>query len=285
MSRILRNPVPPNIPLATITYERLYQDQLNNAFRLYFNQLNNLSSALVGSTGEAYLQFPQGAFHQDGVTTLTAGLTNTSTTPITVASTAEFLSAGGLLIGSELIKYTGKTATSFTGITRGAYGSTATSHAIGDYVSEAQPVPSATAALPISFTVTDSSTTVAVDPTDLTKLTFGVSGYYNIQFSAQLLSYDNTVDNVCMWFRQNGVDIANSASYISVPTIHGGNPGASILALNLVLPIIEGDYIQLMLSSTTGNTVCATYPPATLPTRPASPSIILTATFVSSLYT
>ena len=42
---------------------------------------------------------------------------------------------------------------------------------------------------------------------------------------------------------------------------------------------------QLMLSSTTGNTVCATYPPATLPTRPASPSIILTATFVSSLYT
>lgn len=285
MSRILRNPVPPNIPLATVTYERLYQDQLNNAFRLYFNQLNNLSSALVGSTGGAYLQFPQGAFHQDGVTTLTAGLTNTSTTPITVASTAEFLSAGGLLIGSELIKYTGKTATSFTGITRGAYGSTATSHAIGDYVSEAQPVPSATAALPISFTVTDSSTTVAVDPTDLTKLTFGVSGYYNIQFSAQLLSYDNTVDNVCMWFRQNGVDIANSASYISVPTIHGGNPGASILALNLVLPIIEGDYIQLMLSSTTGNTVCATYPPATLPTRPASPSIILTATFVSSLYT
>lgn len=285
MSRILRNPVPPNIPLATVTYERLYQDQLNNAFRLYFNQLNNLSSALVGSTGGAYLQFPHGAFHQDGVTTLTAGLTNTSTTPITVASTAEFLSAGGLLIGSEIIKYTGKTATSFTGITRGAYGSTATSHATGDYVSEAQSVPSATAALPISFTITDSSTTVAVDPTDLTKLTFGVSGYYNIQFSAQLLSYDNTVDNVCMWFRQNGVDIANSASYISVPTIHGGNPGASILALNLVLPIIEGDYIQLMLSSTTGNTVCATYPPATLPTRPASPSIILTATFVSSLYT
>lgn len=285
MSRILRNPVPPNIPLATVTYERLYQDQLNNAFRLYFNQLNNLSSALVGSTGGAYLQFPHGAFHQDGVTILTAGLTNTSTTPITVASTAEFLSAGGLLIGSEIIKYTGKTATSFTGITRGAYGSTATSHATGDYVSEAQSVPSATTALPISFTITDSSTSVAVDPTDLTKLTFGISGYYNIQFSAQLLSYDNTVDNVCMWFRQNGVDITNSASYISVPTIHGGNPGASILALNLVLPIIEGDYIQLMLSSTTGNTVCATYPPATLPTRPASPSIILTATFVSSLYT
>lgn len=285
MSRILRNPVPPNIPLATVTYERLYQDQLNNAFRLYFNQLNNLSSALVGSTGGAYLQFPHGAFHQDGVTTLTAGLTNTSTTPITVASTAEFLSAGGLLIGSELIKYTGKTATSFTGITRGVYGSTATSHATGDYVSEAQSVPSATTELPISFTITDSSTTVAVDPTDITKLTFGVSGYYNIQFSAQLLSYDNTVDNVCMWFRQNGVDITNSASYISVPTIHGGNPGASILALNFVLPIIEGDYIQLMLSSTTGNTVCATYPPATLPTRPASPSIILTATFVSSLYT
>jgi hypothetical protein len=35
------NATPPNLPLAPETYERRYQDQLNNILRLFFNQLNN----------------------------------------------------------------------------------------------------------------------------------------------------------------------------------------------------------------------------------------------------
>jgi hypothetical protein len=35
------NATPPNLPLAPTEYERRYQDQLNNVFRLYFNQLSN----------------------------------------------------------------------------------------------------------------------------------------------------------------------------------------------------------------------------------------------------
>ena len=35
------NVSPPNLPLAPDTYDRRYQDQLNNIFRLFFNQLNN----------------------------------------------------------------------------------------------------------------------------------------------------------------------------------------------------------------------------------------------------
>ena len=34
------NPAVPNLPLATAEYQRQYGDQLNNVFRLYFNQLN-----------------------------------------------------------------------------------------------------------------------------------------------------------------------------------------------------------------------------------------------------
>ena len=285
MSQILRNPAVPSLPLAPVGYERNYQDQLNNALRLYFNQLNNVSTALLGPTGGAFLQFPNGAWYQDGVSTLTAALTNTSTTPIQVVSTNGFLPSGALLIGTEVIKYTAKTSTTFTGITRGTYGSTQASHSIGDYVSEAQAVPSATTALPIALTSTDSSNGVSIDSVDQSKIVFAVSGYYNIQFSAQLLSFDGTIDDVCMWFRKNGVDIANSASYTTVPSTHGGVAGATVLALNLVVPVVEGDYLQLYMSSRTGNTLCATYPPNTAPVRPASPSIILTSTFVSALYT
>ena len=279
------NPAVPNLPLATKDYESLYQEQLNNTLRLYFNQLNNLNSVLIGSTGGAFLQFPNGAWHQDGYTTLAVSLTNTSTTPIQVASTAGFLSAGALIIGSELIKYTGKTATTFTGITRGAYGSSQASHTAGVYVAEAQPVPSSTTELVVSLTATDTANGIDLDPTDITKVVAAVAGYYNIQFSAQLLTFDSSIDNVTLWFRQNGVDVPYSAGIVSIPSIHGGKPGAAIVSWNLVMALNAGDYFQLIMASESGNTVAATYPPGTAPVHPASPSIILTATFVSALYT
>jgi uracil-DNA glycosylase len=279
------NPAVPNLPLATKDYESLYQEQLNNTLRLYFNQLNNLNSVLIGSTGGAFLQFPNGAWHQDGYTTLAVSLTNTSTTPIQVASTAGFLSAGALIIDSELIIYTGKTATTFTGITRGAYGSSKASHTAGVYVAEAQPVPSSTTELVVSLTATDTANGIDLDPTDITKVVAAVAGYYNIQFSAQLLTFDSSIDNVTLWFRQNGVDVPYSAGIVSIPAIHGGKPGAAIVSWNLVMALNAGDYFQLIMASDSGNTVAATYPPGTAPVHPASPSIILTATFVSALYT
>jgi len=67
-------------------------------------------------------------------TLLTADI-NASNTNITVTSTTGFANATGtLLIGSELTKYTGNTATIFTGNTRGANGTVATSHSNGAIV-------------------------------------------------------------------------------------------------------------------------------------------------------
>lgn len=277
-------PKAPNLLIAPVSYAQLYQDQLNNVLRLYFNQIDNFAFGLTSGAGGAAIKFPNGAFHQDGYTTLSANITNNSTTPIQVASTTGFLSAGTILIGQELINYTGKTATTFTGITRGVYGSTNVAHTAGVYVSEAQAVPSPTTALPIAMTNTDTSNQVSIDPLDNTKIVFDVAGYYNIQFSAQLLNATNVIDNVTFWFRQNTNDIPNTAGIVSVPAKHGSGLGAAIVSWNLVVAVDAGDNIQLMMASTTGNTVASTYPPGTSPTRPASPSVILTATFVSALY-
>jgi hypothetical protein len=274
----------PNLSIAPPEYSKQYADMLNNILRLYFNQIDNALASLSGNVGGAYLRFPNGAFHQNGVTTLTANMSNVSTADIQVTSTALFLSAGALIIGTELVGYTGKTPTTFTGITRGVYGSTNTSHTAGAYVSEAQPVPSPTTPLTVAMTSIDVSNQVTIDPLDNTKVVYEFPGYYNIQFSAQLISFSNTIDNVTMWFKQNGVDIPNSAGIISIPTIHAGVAGAAIVSWNLVIPINAGDYVQLMMSSDSGNTVAATYPPGVSPAHPASPSIILTSTFVSALY-
>lgn len=58
------------------------------------------------------------------LTTANAAATSGDTT-LNVVSTSGYPSAGTLLVGSEAITYTGTTGTSFTGLTRGAYGTTA----------------------------------------------------------------------------------------------------------------------------------------------------------------
>lgn len=64
------------------------------------------------------------------MTTL-SGTINASVTTIPVVSTANYSSAGTIALGGEYAICTGKTGTSFTGCTRGAYGTTAASHTSG----------------------------------------------------------------------------------------------------------------------------------------------------------
>ena len=236
------------------------------------------------TAANALLRFPNGAFHQDGYTTLTTAIPNSSSTAdIVVGSTAGFASTGAILIESELITYTGKTATTFTGITRSQYGSSGSSHAAGVYVTEAQAVPSSTTSLAVPYDTTDTSNGVALDPADNSKVVFDYAGIYNIQFSIQLINCTSSIDNVTLWFRKNTTDIDYTSGIVSIPSKHSGGIGAAIISWNLVVEINAGGNIQLMMASNSGNTVAATYPPGTAPVHPASPSVILTATFVSAI--
>ena len=70
-------------------------------------------------------------------TVITGGTLSSSNTTVTVSSTAAFTSSGNILIDSETISYSGKTATTFTGCTRGVSGTgsgAATTHANGTSV-------------------------------------------------------------------------------------------------------------------------------------------------------
>ena len=284
-ANIIKSTKAPNLPIPTIAYSQTYHESFSNALRLYFNTIDAFTTLLGNTAGGSALRFPNGAFSQDGFTTLTNAIPNSSSTAnIVVASTAGFPSAGTILIEQELIRYTGKTPTTFTGITRSVYGSSGSSHAAGVYASEAQGVPSPTTALAIPYDTTDTSNQVALDPLDNTKIVFDVAGYYNIQFSLQLINAASTIDNVTLWFRKNTVDIAQTGGVVSIPSKHAGGLGAAIVSWNLVVACNPGDNIQLMMASQTGNTVAATYPPGVAPVHPASPSVILTATFVSALY-
>ena len=91
---------------------------------------------------------------------------------LTVATTAAFAAAGTLLIDSEIITYTGKTATTFTGCTRGTAGSTAVSHVIYTGV--------------IAYTTT----------TILTSSTVGFAASGTIVIGREILTYTSLTANV-----------------------------------------------------------------------------------------
>jgi len=75
-------------------------------------------------------------------TFLTEALTTSSMTgsgTIKVTDTSQFNSSGSLIIGTEIFTYTGKTTTTFTGVTRAASGSTAVVHEISTAVADLFP--------------------------------------------------------------------------------------------------------------------------------------------------
>lgn len=84
----LRPPKAPNLPIAPVDYRQGYQDQVLNALRLYFNEIDNFGFGIGSSTGGGFLQFPYGAFSSNQDQTATA---NTAT--LMTFNTTDFANA------------------------------------------------------------------------------------------------------------------------------------------------------------------------------------------------
>ena len=114
-------------------------------------------------------------------------------------------------------------------------------------------------------------------------VTVDYAGLYNLQFSLQFVNVAVQIYDVDVWFRKNGTDIPASNSRFSVPNSHGGVDGHLIAALNYFLDMDPGDYVEIMWHTDNSNISIQQLPTATSPTRPATPSAIVTMQYVSSL--
>jgi hypothetical protein len=94
----------PRLSNAAVDYNRRYQDELNNALRLYFSQIDNFSSSLVTASGTRYLSAPYGSFFSTATQT---AANNTTAYPITFSNTA--VSNGVTLVSSSrlTVEYAG----------------------------------------------------------------------------------------------------------------------------------------------------------------------------------
>ncbi len=145
-----------------------------------------------------------------------------------------------------------------------------------------QTAASTTTAYAVTLNTTALSNNVSL--VDSTKITFATDGVYNIQFSIQLSNNDNATQDIDIWFRKNGVDIDNSNSRFGLaPRKSAGDPYHVIGSLNFVDSFVADDYVQLYWRTSSTNAYIEYYSAPSSPTRPAIPSVILTATFVSSV--
>ena len=145
-----------------------------------------------------------------------------------------------------------------------------------------QTAASTTTAYPITVNTTSIANNVSI--VDNSKLTFAVEGVYNIQFSIQLSNNDNATQDIDIWFSKNGSDIADSNSRFGLaPRKSAGDPYHVIGSLNFIESFQAEDYVELYWRSSSTNAYIEYYSAPSSPTRPAIPSVILTATFVSSV--
>jgi len=147
-----------------------------------------------------------------------------------------------------------------------------------DTTNQANTPASTARAINISSTATASGVSIVSG----NRITVDHDGIYNIQFSLQLIKTSNNNGDADIWLRYNGVDVPNSNSIV---TLIDGSKGSSktITAWNFVQAMTASSYCQIYWSAAdTGLTIYAVGTQST-PTRPATPSMIVTVDKISSL--
>jgi hypothetical protein len=136
---------------------------------------------------------------------------------------------------------------------------------------------SADTAYAMKFNTIDSSHNVNI--VSGSRLSVSNTGLYNVQFSAQLNTTANESVDFSIWFAMTGSIIPNSNTDFSIEKINGG--GYAVAALNFLTPITAGDYIELYYSKTTASGRILSQGIRSNPTRPSTPSVIVTLTQVA----
>lgn len=101
------------------------------------------------------------------------------------------------------------------------------------------------------------------------------SGLYNYQFSMQVISTNASQKEIYVWYRQNGVDVPNSASRVTIV----GNGVYSVLSWNFIHSMNANDKFTLMWA-VSDTTVYINAPQATS-FCPAVPSVLLSVNEVA----
>lgn len=118
------------------------------------------------------------------------------------------------------------------------------------------------------------------------QITVHVDGIWNAQFSLQFKNTTNDGQDIDIWFRLNGTNIANSNTRFHIQARKStGDPSYVVASMNYFIEMVDGDYVEIMWRVSDVNVTIEYLAAMTTPDRPAVPSAIATMTFVSNLPT
>ena len=139
-----------------------------------------------------------------------------------------------------------------------------------------------TTAYAVTFNTTDFSNGVTV--ASGSRITVADAGIWNLQFSIQVKNTTNDGQDIEIWFRKNGTNIDNSNSRFHLPPRKSsGDPSHIIAAMNFFVSMNSTDYLEIMWRVSDVGVSIEHYAAGTSPTRPATPSAIVTMSFVSNI--
>ena len=217
-----------------------------------------------------------------GAATLTGYVKGTGTTAMTASATVPVADLSGTLTVAQ----GGTGAATLTGYVKGTGTTAMTASATIPFAdmdgrayinasSSLDQTGSTTTAT--AFTMNTGTSGIGITVNASTQITFAAAGTYILSPSIQ---FDNSAaadHNVTVWFRKNGVDIANSASKVTVPKAADG--GSIVFAASIIETVTAGQYIEIMwLVDNVAVTAAATVAGAI---APAIPSIIVPAVRVA----
>ena len=144
-----------------------------------------------------------------------------------------------------------------------------------------QSIATITATANISLDTTDYS--LGTSLVDGYKIKVDYSGLYNVQFSIQFVNTDNVQHDLDIWFRKNNSDVAGSNSKFTVPARKSASIyGNLIAALNFNIELAKNDYVSLAWATSSKDVTVEHLAAQTTPTRPATPSAIVTIQYLSA---
>ena len=87
----------PRLPVPPKEWDDIYQNQFNNALKLYFERLDNLFISILDTAGGKFLSFPYGAFQS-----LVSQTTTANTATVMTFDTVDFASGVSIVGGNKL---------------------------------------------------------------------------------------------------------------------------------------------------------------------------------------
>lgn len=128
----------------------------------------------------------------------------------------------------------------------------------------------------IKHAITEDSNGVYVDPTHTSRIYVTETGDYLLAFSGQIAKSGSSSEQVDMWVRKNGSDLARSNSRMTLQ----GNPNEQLISLSFIVDLDAGDYIELVFSSASATAHIASHLGLSTPNRPDIPGIITSLSLV-----